>query len=110
MGSDVPHEQVVTSSIGQENLPFLGHCSMERLSISKALSAVFFERFSLDFLQLDSDSGDVCVMRASLEHWEHSKVNGFLVFLSVEDQSCSRPSQTLVRGCSNNIAELKWIT
>jgi hypothetical protein len=78
---------MVICSVCDELLAVLLKRFSESLGIGNYLLGVGLKLRSGNFLELYSDSSNVGVVWTSLELRKDSEVNGFFIFLSVEDQS-----------------------
>ena len=107
MRANVPHDQVVVGTICNELLAMILQSLIQ--SLEDDLHRVGLEVISLDFLKLNGEGSNVGVVRATLKHWGHSKVNGFFEYLTEEDHARAGVSKTLVRSDCNNISKLEGI-
>ena len=85
--SKIPHDQMVDGSTADELLSLSHEGVGEGLGVLDNLLGVSLELWSVDFLQLNSECGNRNIMRSSLEHWEHSEVDGIGVLNSVENDT-----------------------
>ena len=85
--SKIPHDQVVHGSVADELLSLSHKGVSEGLGVLANLLRVSLKLWGVDFLQLNSECRDRNIMRSSLEHWEHSEVDGISVLNSVENDT-----------------------
>jgi len=75
MRSQIPHNEMSVSATSHELFSTLDELSSHRSSVRDSQNLVGFEFFSLNFSELDSQSSNLDVVRASLVHGENSEVN-----------------------------------
>lgn len=105
MWADIPDNLVSVSAVSDELLSSGHQGSSHGSCISDDLSTVLDEGSTVDLLKLDSKSCDLMVVRTTLQHREHCKVDLFKKRFLAEDDSGAGTSQGLVCRRGDDVTE-----
>jgi hypothetical protein len=100
---------VIRGSVGDQLVALALKLISKDGSVRFYLFNVILELGTLSLFKLSCESSNLVVVRATLEHGEHSKIHLVHEFFFGEDHSRSRTSKSLVSGRSNNIGILEGI-
>jgi len=114
VGTDVPQDQMIVSSICHQLVAELHHRSAEGLGVLDNVLGVLGEFWGRDFLGLDGKAGNLVVVGTALKTGENGHVDCLLDWLTinlgalvVEDDTRARTSQRLVGGGGDDVGVLE---